>query len=33
MKQSFNEEDSRQKKLSKDGFQAAGVTKEAIYLI
>ena len=33
MKQSFNEEDSRQKKLSKDGFQAAGVTKGAIYLI
>ena len=33
MKQSFNEEESRQKKLSKDGFQAAGVTKGAIYLI
>ena len=32
MKQSFNEEESRQKRLSKDGFQAAGVTKGAIYL-
>ena len=31
--QSFNEEESSQKRLSKDGFQAAGVTKGAIYLI
>ena len=30
--QSFNEEESSQKRLSKDGFQAAGVTKGAIYL-